>query len=135
MSGYISQAVVFGDGKNYLTALITLNREEIMNFARDKNITHSGFADLVRKQEIIDLIQGEIDRRNQELARIEQIRKFTILEQEFSQEREEVTPTFKIKRRVIGKRYRDLVEAMYMEKDHPERGRVRQVVSIEKGPL
>ena len=115
MSSYISQAVVFGEGKNYLTALITLNREEVIHFARNNHISYFGFTDLIQKEEIIHLIQGEIDQRNEDLSRIERIRKFTLLENEFRQEREEVTPTFKIKRKVIGKRYKDIVEAMYVE--------------------
>jgi long-chain acyl-CoA synthetase len=113
MSNYISQAVVFGEGKNYLSALITLNPEETIKFARENDIGFSDFPDLTRKKEIIDLIQKEIEQKNEELARIEQIRKFTILEGEFRQDREEVTPTFKVKRKVIGERYRDMVEAMY----------------------
>lgn len=114
MSSYISQAAVFGEGKNYLTALITLNQEEVIRFAREKHIPFSGFPELVKREEIIHLVQGEIDRKNEELSRIERIRRFTILEDEFRQEHEEVTPTFKIKRRVIGERYRDVVEAMYI---------------------
>ena len=71
------------------------------------------FADLTRKQEVIDLIHGEIEKRNKELSRIENIRKFTILNEEFSQAREEVTPTFKIKRNIVTQRYKDKVDAMY----------------------
>ena len=113
MSSYISQAVVFGEGKRYLTALVTLNPEEIIKFAQDNNVSFSDFADLAKKHEIIDLIHREIEKKNKELARIEQIRKFTILEEEFRQDREEVTPTFKVKRTVIGERYGDKVDAMY----------------------
>jgi len=113
MSSLISQAVVFGEGKTYLTALLTLNREEVMKYADDNDVKYSDFSDLTKKQEIIDLIQAEIDKKNHDLARIENIRKFTILDQEFSQEREEVTPTFKVKRNIVTERYKDVVEAMY----------------------
>ena len=68
---------------------------------------------LISKKEIQDLVQQEIDTQNRELAKVENIRKFTILKDEFSQEKEEVTPTFKIKRRIINERYADLVEKMY----------------------
>jgi long-chain acyl-CoA synthetase len=113
MSSYISQAVVFGEGKDYLSALVTLDQEEVKNFARDNNILYTDFADLTKKQAIIDLIHKEIEKKNKELARVEQIRKFTILEDEFRHDREEVTPNFKIKRKVIGERYKDKVDAMY----------------------
>ena len=113
MSSFINQAVVFGEGKTYLTALLTLNREEVTQFAEEKNISFTDFADLTRKHEIIDLIHGEIEKTNKELARIENIRKFTILDKEFSQADEEVTPTLKIKRHVVTRRYNDKVEAMY----------------------
>ncbi|HEJ83028.1 MAG TPA: long-chain fatty acid--CoA ligase, partial [Desulfobacteraceae bacterium] len=115
MSSYISQAVVFGEGKNFLTALITLNQEEVTRFAGKNHIPFSSYADLIRREEILNLVQEEVDRRNQDLSRVERIRKFTILEDEFRRDREEVTPTFKIKRKVIAERYGDLVEAMYMD--------------------
>lgn len=113
MSSFINQAVVFGEGKTYLTALLTLNREEVTKYAEEKNISFTDFADLTRKPEIINLIHGEIEKKNKELARIENIRKFKILDKDFSQADEEVTPTLKIKRHVVTRRYNDKVEAMY----------------------
>ena len=113
MSAYISQAVIFGEGKDYITALLTLNQEEVERYARKNEIQYTDYADLISKKEIQDLVQREIDVQNKELAKVENIRKFTILKDEFSQEREEVTPTFKIKRRIINERYKDLVARMY----------------------
>ena len=113
LSTYLSQAVVFGEGKDYITALLTLNQEEVERYAKKNGIQYSDYGDLISKKEIIDLIQREIDTQNKELAKVENIRKFTILKDEFSQEREEVTPTFKIKRRIITERYSDLVAKMY----------------------
>jgi len=110
---YVSQAVVFGEGKDYLTALLTLNQEEIERYAKKNDLKYNDYSDLILKKEITDLIQQEIDIKNTDVAKVEQIRKFTILKDEFSQEREEVTPTFKIKRRIITERYKDLVESMY----------------------
>ncbi len=113
LSTYISQAVVFGEGKDYITALLTLNPEEVERYAKKSGIQYTDYADLISKKEILDLIQKEIDTQNKELAKVENIRKFTILKEEFSQEKEEVTPTFKIKRRIINERYADLVAGMY----------------------
>ncbi|MBN2061763.1 MAG: long-chain fatty acid--CoA ligase [Deltaproteobacteria bacterium] len=113
MSSFISQAVVCGEGKTYLSALLTLTQEEIIKYANDNNISFSGFSDLTKKQEIINLIQGEVDKANKELAQIENIKKFTILEMEFSQARGEVTPTLKIKRNNVIGMYKEKIEAMY----------------------
>ncbi len=113
LSAYISQAVVFGEGQDYLTALLTLNKEEVERFGKKNNIEYKNYADLISKKEIIDLIQREVDTQNKEVAKVEQIKKFTILKDEFSQEREEVTPTFKIKRKNITERYKDMVARMY----------------------
>ncbi|MFC1839469.1 AMP-dependent synthetase/ligase [Thermodesulfobacteriota bacterium] len=113
LSTYINQSVVFGEGKDYITALLTLNREEIERYAKKIELEYIDYADLISKKEIVDLVQREIDDRNTELAKVENIKNFTILKDEFSQEREEVTPTFKIKRKNITERYKDLVERMY----------------------
>jgi long-chain acyl-CoA synthetase len=113
LSPYISQTVVFGEGKDYLVALLTLNQEEVKRYAAKNNIVSKDYADLITKKEIIDLIQHEVDYQNRDVAKVEQIKKFTILKDEFSQEREEVTPTFKIKRNNITERYKDVVARMY----------------------
>lgn len=113
MSPFISQAVVFGEGKDYLTVLVTLIQEEIERFAQENNIRATDYADLVKRQEVIDMVNSEIEKKNQELSRAEQVKKFVILAEEFRQDRDEVTPTFKIKRRVIAERYGELVQIMY----------------------
>jgi long-chain acyl-CoA synthetase len=112
-SPYISEAVVFGEGETYLTALVTLDEEEITKYASEQNISFRDFAGLTRHPAIVDLIDKEIQARNQELARIEQIKKFTILEDSFRQDRDELTPTMKVKRRVVEQRYKDKIAAMY----------------------
>jgi len=113
LSPFISQAVVFGEGKDYLVALLTLNQDEVKRYAQKNNILFRDYSDLITKKEIIDLIQKEVDYQNREVAKVEQIKRFIILKDEFSQEREEVTPTFKIKRNIITERYRDVVARMY----------------------
>lgn len=110
---YISQAVVFGEGQTYLTALVTLDEEKITQYANEKNITYNNVASLTQHPSIKDLIVKEIEMKNQDLARIEQIKKFTILEDQFQQDRDELTPTLKVKRRVVEHRYKDKIAAMY----------------------
>jgi long-chain acyl-CoA synthetase len=110
---YISHAVVFGEGQTYLTALVTLDEEKITQYANEKNITYNNVASLTQHPAMIDLIGKEIEMKNQDLARIEQIKKFTILGDQFQQDRDELTPTLKVKRRVVEQRYKDKIMALY----------------------
>ena len=112
-SPYISEAVVFGEGKTFLTALITLDPENVTDYAQKEEIVCDNFAELTQHPKIRDLIGREIESRNSELARIEQIKKFTILENQFSPVHDEVGPTMKVKRKVIETRYKHVIEAMY----------------------
>jgi long-chain acyl-CoA synthetase len=104
---------VLGEGEIYLTALVTLDEDEITQYASEQNISYSDFADLTRHPAVMELISKVIEDKNQELARIEQIKKFTILEDQFRQERDELTPTMKVKRKVVEQRYQDKIAAMY----------------------
>ena len=113
-SPYVSQAMVYGDRRAYLTALITLDEDEITKFARDRKLLYRDQGDLSKKPEVIDLIGGEIGNKNRELASYETIKKFRILEEDFDQDRDEITPTFKIRRNVIVTRYKDLLNNMYV---------------------
>ena len=115
-SPYISQTVVFGEGKTYLTALVTLDEEMITEYARDHDLSFSDFADLTRHPAISELIDNEIRVKNRELARIEQVKEFKILDDQFRQDRGEVTPTMKLKRNVIEKQYREVIAGMYAQK-------------------
>ena len=112
-SRYISQIMVYGDGLPYVTALITLDEAEAVKYARDRGIIYTGFADLTKKPEIIELLSQEIKTRNKELSHPEQIREFNILEEELRQDDEEVTPTMKVKRQTMENRYKKKIECMY----------------------
>ena len=108
--------MVYGDGLPYVSALITLDETETVKYARDKRIVYTGFADLTQKPEIAELIDQEIKARNKELSHPEQIRRFTILEEELRQDDEEVTPTMKVKRQILAERYGDKIKMMYRKK-------------------
>ena len=112
-SRFISQAMVFGEGKKYVSALITLDEDEVVKYARDNGIVYTGFADLTQKKEIRDLMHSEIERKNKEVARIERVKRFVILEEDFLQDEDEITPTMKVKRKVVGERYKEIIEGMY----------------------
>jgi long-chain acyl-CoA synthetase len=109
----VSNAMVYGDNKNYLTAIITLDREDTQQFCERNNIHLKNSIELNSSGEIRDVIQKGIDSVNDNLAKFETIKIFTILPGDFSQEEGEITPTLKIKRKVITERYRHEIEAMY----------------------
>ena len=117
MSPYISQAMVYGDRKPYLTALITLDEDEITKFARDRKLLYQDLADLSKKKEVTDLISHVVHEKNSELASYETIKKFCILEEDFDQDKDEITPTLKVKRKVVLNRYQGLIEEMYGAKE------------------
>ncbi|HMK78064.1 MAG TPA: long-chain fatty acid--CoA ligase [Xanthobacteraceae bacterium] len=112
-SPYITDAVVIGDRRAYLTALVMIDHENVEKFAQDNAIPFSNYASLCRRPEILDLIEGEIAKVNAKFARAENVRKFRLIEQKLTAEDEELTPTMKLKRRLVNEKYRDLIESMY----------------------
>jgi len=110
-SRWISQAVVYGDRRQYLTALVTLDPDEAAALAEQAG-AEAGAA-LHEHPGVRAEIQSAIDEANRRFARIEQIKKFTILERDLSQEHEELTPTLKVKRNVVYARHSDVFDGMY----------------------
>jgi len=112
-SPYITDAVVIGDKKPYLTVIVMIDQENVEKFAQDHDVPFGNYESLTRAQEVLDLIQGEIDRVNAKFARVEQIKKFFLLETQLSAEDEELTPTMKLKRKLVQAKYAERIEAMY----------------------
>ncbi|ODS96570.1 MAG: fatty-acid--CoA ligase [Lautropia sp. SCN 69-89] len=112
-SPYITDAVVVGDKRPYLTALVMIDQENVEKYAQDHDVPFSNYASLTRAREVQALIQGEIDRINREFARVEQVKAFRLIETQLTAEDEELTPTMKLKRRFVEKKYADLIESMY----------------------
>ncbi|MDO9406052.1 MAG: long-chain fatty acid--CoA ligase [Polaromonas sp.] len=110
---YITDAVVIGDKKPYLTVIVMIDQENVEKFAQDNDVPFSNYESLTRTREVQDLIQGEIDRVNARFARVEQIKKFFLLETQLSAEDEELTPTMKLKRKLVQTKYAERIEAMY----------------------
>ncbi len=110
---YIDQCCVIGDGKKFISALIVPRFDLLEQFAREKGLAHAGNGDLIRTPEVLQLFQQKIEKINQGLARYEQIKKFHLLPQAFSEETGELTPTLKMKRRVIHEKYDDVIHALY----------------------
>ncbi len=112
-SSFINDAVLVGDAKKFLTALIILDEDSVSDWAQSRKIPFTTYSDLTQHQEIIQLIEGEVETVNKTLARAEQVKKFRILPKQLAQEDGDVTPTLKVKRSSILKTYSALVEEMY----------------------
>jgi long-chain acyl-CoA synthetase len=115
-SPYISDAVVIGDKRPYLTCLIMIDQENVEKFAQDHDIPFTNYASLCRAAEIQDLIQREIEAVNANFARVETVKKFFLIERQLTPEDEELTPTMKLKRSFVNKRYAVEIDAMYGER-------------------
>lgn len=115
-SPYISDAVVIGDKRPYLTCLVMIDQENVEKFAQDHDIPFTNYASLCRATEIQDLIWGEIEAVNGNFARVETVKKFYLIERQLTPEDEELTPTMKLKRNFVNKRYDAEIEAMYPQR-------------------
>lgn len=104
---------MIGDKKPYLTVIVMIDQENVEKFAQDHDVPFGNYESLTRAREVLDLIQGEIDRVNAKFARVEQIKKFFLLETQLSAEDEELTPTMKLKRKLVQAKYAERIDAMY----------------------
>jgi len=114
-SPYVTDAVVIGDKKPYLVCLIMIDQENVEKFAQDHDVPFSNYASLTRSTEVQKLIEGEIEKVNQQFARVEQIKKFRLIEKKLGAEDEELTPTMKLKRKLVSQKYAELIESMYRD--------------------
>ena len=112
-SRWVSHAVIFGDRRPYLTALLTIDPDEAAALAEKVGASSKEPADLAKDPAVREELQGAVDEANRKFARIEQVKKFTILERDLSQEEDELTPTLKVKRNVVYERYKDEFTALY----------------------
>jgi len=110
---YISQVLVHGDGRKYVTALITIDAEAIEGWAKEQGLSYSSLEELAGSSEVHLLIDGFVAQANQSLERWETIKRFEILPTDLSVDEGEVTPSMKVKRRAVEKKYADLLDSMY----------------------
>ena len=112
-SPYVKEAMVIGDGRKFVTALIGIELETVGNWALRNNIPYTTYRDLSEKEEVIELVSKVVDATNTKFARVEQIKKFRMLPKELDHEDGELTATQKLKRNAMEETFGDLVESMY----------------------
>ena len=110
---YIKEAIVIGDRRKFLTALIQLELENVSNWAQSNRILFTTYKSLAQNEQIYDLIKGEVGEVNRGLANVETIKKFTILHKELDHDDEELTATMKVRRATVEEKFSDLIERMY----------------------
>ena len=112
-SPYIKEAIVIGDRRKFLSCLIQIEFENVSHWAQNNRIAYTNYKSLATHPEVKRLIQGEVDKTNDNFARVERIKKFVILDKELDQDDEELTATMKVKRTNIEKKYRQLIDSIY----------------------
>ncbi|MDP6518161.1 MAG: long-chain fatty acid--CoA ligase, partial [Alphaproteobacteria bacterium] len=110
---YISDAVVIGDKRKFLTCLIMIDHDNVVKFAQDHDVPFTNFTSLARSEPVVDLIGREVDKVNAQVARVESIKRFRLIETQLDPEDEELTPTMKLKRKFVNQKYSALIEDMY----------------------
>jgi long-chain acyl-CoA synthetase len=112
-SPYISDAVVIGDRRKFLTCLVMIDYDNVAKFAQDGNVPFTDFTSLCRAREVTELINAEIEKVNREVARVETIKQFRLIEQQLTAEDDELTPTMKLRRKFVNEKYKQMIEGMY----------------------
>ena len=112
-SPYITDAVVVGDRRPYLTCLVMIDQENVTRFAQDNDVPFTTYTSLCHTREVEDLIGGEIEEVNTKFARVETIKQFRLIDQLLDPEDDELTPTQKLKRKVVNEKYGELIDSMY----------------------
>jgi long-chain acyl-CoA synthetase len=115
-SPFISDAVVIGDKRKFLSCLVMIDHETVAQFAQEQNVPFTNFTSLCRAKEVQDLIWAEIEQVNKQFARVEGVKSFRLIEQILTPEDEELTPTMKLKRAFVNVKYKALIDGMYAEK-------------------
>jgi long-chain acyl-CoA synthetase len=112
-SPYVREAVVIGDRRSYVAALIGIERDAVGDWATRRQIPFTTYRDLAERPEVVELVADEVRRVNRDLASVEQIKRFRLIPKELDHEDGELTATQKVKRAILQERFRDLVESLY----------------------
>jgi long-chain acyl-CoA synthetase len=112
---YVADVLVIGDKRKFMSALVVPNFEKLEEYAKFNNISYKDRQALIQIDAIVKFLEAEVDRATPNLASYEKIKKIALLDREFTIAEGEITPTFKIKRNVVEKKYKDLIDALYVE--------------------
>lgn len=112
-SPYISDSIIIGDKRKYLSCLIMIDAENVEHYAQTHSIPFTDYKSLCARKEIIQLIEAEVEKVNKTVSKVEQIKKFRLIDILLTPEDEELTPTMKLKRSFVEKKYKDLIDQMY----------------------
>jgi len=112
---FVSNAVVIGDKRKFISALIIPNVEKLENFAEVNKIAYESISDLVKKEEINNFILEEVDKSTPNLASFEKIKKIVLLDRDFELEKGEITPSLKVRRNIVEEKYKDMIDSLYTE--------------------
>ena len=115
MDKFLSECVLIGDKRNFISALLVPNFEHLLRYAKEHDIIYTSLTGLVADPRIRNLYQRRVDKHNAELARFEQVKKFALLDKEMTIDDGELTPSMKVKRNKIEERYRELIDSLYVE--------------------
>jgi len=113
ISPYVSQVIVHGDRRNFVTALITLDEESIKKWASENGLSGRSYSEIAKSPEVRTLLQRYIDELNAGLAKFETVKKFAILPRDLTVEEGELTPSLKVKRKSVETKYADVLDQMY----------------------
>jgi long-chain acyl-CoA synthetase len=113
VSPYVKEAVVVGDGEKFLAALVQIDFENVGQWATERRLPYTNFRSLTRLQEVRDLVAAEVERTNEGLAPVEQVRAFRLLEKELDHDDNEVTATMKVRRKTIYEKFAPLIAEIY----------------------
>jgi long-chain acyl-CoA synthetase len=119
-SPYIGTPVLIGDRRKFLVALLVPNFEKLERDAAALGVQYHSKEELVRNEKVVSLFQNEIDRFNKNLDRQEKIRRFALLPRDFTIEADEITPSLKVKRKSIDKKYKDIIDQLYVDENVEE---------------
>jgi len=115
LNPYILNAVVIGDRRKFISAILVPDFEKLENYAKFNNISYETNSDLIKNESIVNLLYGEVDRATPALASYEKIKKIGLLDRDFEIDKGEMTPSFKVKRNIIEKKYEGMIDSFYKE--------------------
>jgi len=119
VSPYVKEAVVVGDGERFLAALVQIDPENVGQWATERRLAYTNFKSLARLPEVRDLVAAEVERANEGLAPVEQVRAFRLLEKELDHDDDEVTATMKVRRKTVYEKFAPLIAEIYGAPDRP----------------